>query len=192
VGRRHVYQARRGRNGIDHDPLLVHRNAAHHRTEAPEQPSRRGVPRVLEGHFIPRRHEHLGDEIDRLLCPARDGDVVGRRVDAARQCDLARNRHPEAAQAAGVGVDREHAVRHPERLRRQLPPTLPGEQGRVRQARSEIVFDSRSHAQRRRGRRVAPVGRGLQRSTRPGGVKRDGRLDGVLGNERSRTHPAPD
>ena len=85
---RDVDEPRHGRNGVDDQPFVVYRNAADPQAERLEQPSRRAVAGILDGHPITGRCEDTGNKVDCLLGTVGDDDVVRVRAYAARDTDV--------------------------------------------------------------------------------------------------------
>jgi hypothetical protein len=76
VGRGDVHQPGLVRDRVHDQAFGVDGYGNHACAQGLEQQPRRRVARFLDGHAVARLQQHASDEVDRLLRPVRDDDVV--------------------------------------------------------------------------------------------------------------------
>ena len=130
-----------------------------------EQPSRRAVAGILDGHPIAGRGEDTGNKVDRLLGTVGDDDVVRVRAYAARDTDVMGDCFAQVDVPGGmtIGVaDRGRAKLACE----QTAPGLVREQPRIGNAGTEIEPGGAPHREGERHILPRPA-RPQRRRTRP-------------------------
>jgi hypothetical protein len=133
-----VDQPGAGRDDVNDHPLVVDRDAGHPGAEGPQQPPRRAVAGVLDGHLVAGGEQHPGDEVDRLLGSVGDHDVVGGGLHPTGEADVAGDRLTEPGMAGRVGVVAGADRGGGELPGQQLPPTPVGEQPGVGDPGAEV------------------------------------------------------
>ena len=169
-------------------PMLVDRHVEQGRSERLEDPPRPGVARVFEHHHVVGLDQQARDQVDRLLGPGRDDDLL-RRYSRPRAGPGTRQA-PRAATAAAAVRTRGRRGRSGATAARPRAATRRSESGRHRAgrggSRSGALTSARRTGPARSRRRGGPSSRGAAR--RRGGRRWPGTpLSTVPFNPRSAT-----
>lgn len=151
------------------------RDAGYLGAQGLQQPPRRPVAGVLDGHLVAGGQQHPGDEVDRLLGPGGDHDVPSGGVDPAGDADVAGDRLAQPGMAGRVGVVAGADRGGGELPDQQPPPALVGEQPGVGDPRAEVELGGPLQHQRHQVVPDRPGGAGSRRSLRSGGPGSGGR-----------------
>jgi hypothetical protein len=104
VRRRDVDQASPSRQLVDDEPLLVHRNRGHPHTERREQHGCRRVPGILDGNGVSGLEDDPADEIERVLCPVGDQDVLGVAEHGPRDAYVTAHGLPQLEETGRIAI----------------------------------------------------------------------------------------
>jgi hypothetical protein len=137
--RRHVQQPGPGRDGLDHQALSVHGDAGHPVAQRLQQPPRRPVAGVLDGHLLAaRRQQDPRHDVHRLLGAVGDHDVLGAGLDPAGNADVPGDGLAQALVSGRLRVDADAGGGDPQHLGGQPAPGLVGEQVGVGDAVAKV------------------------------------------------------
>ncbi len=139
--RRHVHEAgiaRAPRAHRDVQALGIHRDGENARARSQESAARPGVARVFHPHPVTRIEQHPADQLEALLSPGHDQDLVCLAACSASRLDVIGDRFTQRAQTGRLAVvelgrgDRSQpAAREPrpERDRKQIHTGRPDAEG---------------------------------------------------------------